>query len=75
LVGPGQWHRPPATDTFHPHGLVHDGQVIGAWGRRGGRLHVRVPEPLAGEVLAAAEEEAAAMPIPGYSTTLEVSVG
>jgi DNA glycosylase AlkZ-like len=75
LVGPGQWHKPPATDTFHPHGLVHDGQVIGAWGRRGGRLHVRIPEPLTADVLAAAEEEAGAMPIPGYPTTLEVSVG
>jgi hypothetical protein len=74
LAGPGQWHKPPSTDTFHPHGLVHAGKIIGAWGRRGGRLHVRVPEPLADDVLAAAQAEAAAMPIPGYATTLEVTV-
>lgn len=74
LVGPGQWHKPPSTDTFHPHGLVHDGKLIGAWGRSGGNLHIRVPKTLPDDVLAAAEAEVAAMPIPGYDTTLEVSV-
>ena len=74
LIGPGQRQRPPRADWFHPHGLVHDGRLIGAWGRRGGRLHVRVPEPLAADVLAAAEAEVAAMPIPGNPTSLEVSV-
>jgi hypothetical protein len=74
FVGPGQRRRPPHTDWFHPHGLLHDGSLIGAWGRRGGRVHVRVPEPLADDVLAAAEAEVASMPIPGYATSLEVSV-
>ncbi len=74
FVGPGQRQRPPCTDYFHPHGLVHDGRMIGAWARRGGQVHVRVPEPLADDVLAAAEAEVAAMPIPGHTTSLEVSV-
>jgi hypothetical protein len=74
FVGPGQRQRPPLADWFHPHGLLHDGRLIGAWGRRAGRVHLRVAEPLPDDVLAAAEAEVASMPIPGHPTSLEVSV-
>jgi DNA glycosylase AlkZ-like len=74
FVGPGQRRRPPRTDWFHPHGLLHDGQLIGAWGRRGGHVHVRLPEPPTLDLRSAAEAEASAMPIPGYPTDLTFDV-
>ena len=64
FVGPGQRRRTDLHDTFHPGGLLVGDELIGAWGRRGGRLMLRVPGPLDEETRAAVEAEALAMPIP-----------
>lgn len=60
---------PSYADTFHPHALVVDGEIVGAWGRRGGRISVRC----AGSVPAASlESEIAEIPIPGRRTSLRI---
>ena len=64
LVGPGQWHKPPSTDTFHPHGLVHDGRSSVPGDAAAGASTSGCPSR-SRDVLAAAEAEVAAMPIPG----------
>jgi hypothetical protein len=62
----------PYSDTFHPHVVVVDGKVIGAWGRRGGRVVVKVGEGLPQRVRAALEGEALAFPIPGATMRVEL---
>jgi hypothetical protein len=60
---------PPYADTFHPHALVVDGEVVGSWGRRGGRFSVRC----AGSVAVPSLESAVAqIPIPGRRTSLRL---
>jgi Winged helix DNA-binding domain len=65
--------RPPFADTFHPHGLLVDGSLLGSWARRGGRFELRlrrqvVPESRRGEL----DAEISRIPIPGRSTRLDV---
>ena len=43
FVGPGKNAHSPLQDWFHPNGLVVGGRIVGAWGRRGGRVDVRRP--------------------------------
>lgn len=62
-------------DTFHPHGVVVDGAVVGAWGRRGGRVRVRVAEVLTEQARSAVEQEALAFPVPGATMRVDVIVG
>ncbi|WP_152362548.1 DNA glycosylase AlkZ-like family protein [Microlunatus speluncae] len=79
FVGPGQRRLSDLHDTFHPGGLLVGGEIVGAWGRRGGRVLLRVPGPLAPETRAAVEAEALSMPIPAVTgvdratMTLDVS--
>jgi hypothetical protein len=51
-------------DTHHPHPLVVNGELAGAWGRRGGRVTVKPKGWLSDELRARIEVEALAMPIP-----------
>lgn len=73
FAGPGQSRRPELYDTFHPGGLLVGDEIAGAWGRRGGRVQLRVPGALAEETQAAVEVEALAMPIPGASMSLTIT--
>ena len=73
FVGPGVKRRPPRYDTFHPNGVVVDGEMVGAWGRRGGRVDVRLGTPLSVEARAAVTEEALSMPIPGQALSVEIA--
>jgi hypothetical protein len=60
---------PPYADRFHPHALLVDGELTGAWGRRGGDFTVRGVDPAN---VAALESEIAAIPIPGRRTSLRI---
>lgn len=57
-------------DTHHPHPLVVDGALTGAWGRRGGRVTVKPQGPLSDELRTRIESEALAMPIPNAAMSV-----
>ena len=73
LVGPGQNERSPLQDWFHPHGLVVNGRLAGAWGRRGGKVNIKAAGPLAPSTRAAIHAEAASMPIPNNAVTVSLT--
>jgi hypothetical protein len=73
FVGPGLRAHTPLHDSFHPNGLVIDGSVVGAWGRRAGRVSVRTSGPLPPAVRCAVQEEAESMPIPRASVTMSLT--
>ncbi|MGC4942085.1 DNA glycosylase AlkZ-like family protein [Kribbella sp. DT2] len=71
FAGPGKRPLTPATDTFHPNGVLVDGRIVGAWGRKGGRVSVKLSEPLTAAQRDAVSAEATSFPIPGAG---EISV-
>jgi hypothetical protein len=73
FVGPGLRRHTPLHDTFHPHGLVIDGTVAGAWGRRAGRVSVKAHGPLPVSLRRAIGDEAESMPIPGATITVSLT--
>lgn len=73
FVGPGLRPHTPLHDSFHPHGLVIDGSVVGSWGRRAGRVSVRAIGPLPAATRRAIRDEAESMPIPGASMTVSLT--
>jgi hypothetical protein len=73
FAGPGKSEHSPLQDWFHPNGLVVDGRVVGAWGRRGGRVHVHSSGRLAQSARRPVEEEAATMPIPNVVVTASLT--
>ena len=73
FVGPGQNERSPLQDWFHPHGLVVNGRLTGAWGRRGGKVTIRAVGPMAPSIRAAIHAEAASMPVPDKAVTVSVT--
>jgi hypothetical protein len=73
FVGPGLRPHTPLHDTFHPHGLLIDGTVAGAWGRRAGRVSVRTIGPLPPAVRRTVRDEAESMPIPGATVTMSLT--
>ncbi|TCO14366.1 winged helix DNA-binding protein [Kribbella steppae] len=65
FIAPGKRTLTPAADTFHPNGVLVDGRIVGAWGRKGAKVDVVLTEqltPLQDDALAA---EVAAFPISG----------
>jgi hypothetical protein len=79
FVGPGLSDSPglrghtALRDSFHPNGLVIDGAIAGAWGRRAGRVTVRTSGPLPAAIRRAIGEEAESMPIPGTAVTMSLT--
>jgi hypothetical protein len=69
FVGPGLRRHSALHDTFHPNGLLVDGAIAGAWGRRGGRVSIRAVGPLPESLRRAICDEAESMPIPGATVT------
>ena len=63
FVGPGLRELTSAADSFHPNGLLVDGRIVGAWGRKGGRVDVVLSEKLDTRQYGALEEEVATMPV------------
>jgi Winged helix DNA-binding domain len=70
FVGPGLRRHSALHDTFHPNGLLIDGAIVGAWGRRGGRVSVKAVGPLPESLRRAIRDEAESMPIPGAAVTM-----
>jgi hypothetical protein len=73
FVGPGQKQRIHLHDWFHPHGLMLDGRIAGAWGRRAGRVDVKVVGPLSTESRSAVEAEALSIPIPDATMSIDIA--
>ena len=46
FIAPGQRPPTPVLDSFHPHGILVDGRIVGAWGRKSGRVDIRLSERL-----------------------------
>jgi hypothetical protein len=63
FVGPGLKRHTPAQDSFHPNGVLADGHVVGAWGRRGGRVSVKVAGRLTTRTRQAIKAEALSFPV------------
>lgn len=70
FVGPGLNRHTPAQDWFHPNGVLADGHIVGAWGRRGGRVTVKVADRLPARTRQAIEAEALSFPVAGASVDL-----
>jgi hypothetical protein len=73
FVGPGARQHTPLHDTFHPGGLLINGSIAGAWGRRAGRVTVKALGPLSAAIRAAIRDEAESMPIPGSAVTVSLT--
>lgn len=73
FVGPGKNDHSPLQDWFHPNGLVVDGRIVGAWGRRGGRVNIKAAGPLASSTRRAIDAEAASMPVPDADVTVSLT--
>jgi hypothetical protein len=73
FVGPGLHSHSPLQDTFHPNGLVVDGAIAGAWGRRAGRVSLKTAGSLPTATLRAIRDEAESMPIPGAQVTMALT--
>jgi hypothetical protein len=73
FVGPGLLRYTALHDTFHPNGLVIDGSIAGAWGRRAGRVTVKASGPLPAAIRRAIRDEAESMPIPGAAVTVSIT--
>jgi hypothetical protein len=73
FVGPGLRRHTALHDTFHPNGLLIDGAIAGAWGRRGGRVSVKAVGPLPESLRTTIREEAESMPIPGAAVTVTLT--
>jgi hypothetical protein len=73
FVGPGLRQHTPLHDTFHPNGLLIDGSIGGAWGRRAGRVTVKTYGPLPAAIRRAIRHEAETMPVPGAVVTMSLT--
>lgn len=73
FVGPGKNDHSPLQDWFHPNGLVADGRIAGAWGRRGGQVTIKAAGPLTPSARRAIHAEAASMPIPNSNITVSLT--
>ena len=73
FAGPGRHQYTPLHDTFHPNGLLINGSIAGAWGRRAGRVTVRASRPLPAAIRRAIRDEAESMPIPGAAVTVSLA--
>jgi hypothetical protein len=70
FAGPGKNDHCRLQDWFHPNGLVVAGRIVGAWGRRGGKVDIRACGSLAPAVRREICAEAESMPIPGAEVTV-----
>lgn len=73
FVGPGKNDHSPLQDWFHPNGLVVDGRIVGAWGRRGGRVNIKAGGSLASSTRRAIHAEAASLPVPNTDVTVSLT--
>ena len=64
FIAPGRRTLTPASDTFHPNGILVDGRIVGAWGRKGSRVDIRLSEHLTSAQHNALAAEVATFPFP-----------
>ena len=72
FAGPGLRVLDAAADTFHPNGVLVDGVLAGSWGRKGGRVDVRLSRAVPAAVREVIEAEALALPVPGARMSVEI---
>lgn len=72
FIAPMRRRTEPPFDTFHPHAMLLDGELVGAWGRHRGEVALRPARRLGDDVRAAFEREALSMPIPGARMRVEI---
>ena len=65
FIAPGKRRLTPAADSFHPHGILVDGRIVGAWGRKAGKVDVVLTEHLEPHQYDEIAAEVSAFPIPG----------
>jgi hypothetical protein len=70
FIGPGLRPMTPAGDSFHPNGLFVDGRIVGAWGRKSGRVDVIITEPLTPTQYDVLTAEVASLPVPDPTLTI-----
>ncbi|WP_372446433.1 hypothetical protein [Kribbella aluminosa] len=63
FIAPGLRKLTPAADSFHPNGLLVDGRIAGAWGRKGGRVDLLLSQQLTADQYDALHAEVAALPL------------
>jgi winged helix DNA-binding protein len=63
FAGPGLKRHTPAQDSFHPNGVLADGRIVGAWGRHGGHVRIKVEGKLSPRTRQAIEAEALSFPM------------
>ena len=77
-IGTGCWSDPGSArltdlhDTFHPGGVMWDGRIVGAWGRRRGHVDLRVSRSTGAAAIARIEAEALSLPIPGVTMSATI---
>jgi hypothetical protein len=69
FVGPGQVKHSPLQGWHHPNGLMVDGRIVGAWGRKQGRVTIKTHEAVPRD---AVHEEVARMPIPNAEMSVRI---
>ena len=74
FIGPGRRPLTPAADSFHPNGVLYHGEIVGAWGRTGGKVDVILTDDLPPAAAEALGAEVAALPIRN-GTSLHLTVG
>jgi hypothetical protein len=64
FIAPGLRRLTAAADSFHPNGVLVDGRIVGAWGRRGGKVDVILTEQLSASAYDAIAAEVSSFPMP-----------
>ena len=67
FIAPGLRRLTAAADSFHPNGVLVDGRIVGAWGRRGGKVDVVLTEQLSASAYDAIAAEVSSFPMPGMA--------
>lgn len=72
FIAPGLRWVTPAADSFHPNGVLVDGRIVGAWGRRGGQVNVILTERLTPDQYDLLAAEVATLPVPTPKLQVQV---
>ncbi|MFD7159875.1 DNA glycosylase AlkZ-like family protein [Kribbella sp. NPDC059898] len=72
FIAPGLRKLAPVADTFHPNGLLVDGQIAGAWGRKSGRVDVLLSQDLTPDQYDALDAEVAALPLKSSELSVRI---
>ncbi len=70
FIGPGSKRHSPLNDAFHPNGVLVAGRIVGAWGRRGGRVNIKVHGRPTPQTRRAIATEAIAFPVPNVMVSI-----